>query len=177
MNEVRPEEKEMKSLTVQPVVTPAVTPEEAKKIWQHYQDLKRTVLEKDDIQIINGKEFLKKSYWRKIATFFNLSVEIVNERVEELKGVNGKVNNKVFHFTAKAIAPNGRYAIGTGSCDIFEKGRRNTIHNTRTTAETRAFNRAISNMLGGEVSAEEVDQINELKEEPKEEITKDDLPF
>jgi hypothetical protein len=39
----------------------------------------------------------------------------------------------------------------------MEKGRKNTLHNTRSTAETRAFNRAVSNLVGGgEVSAEEV---------------------
>jgi hypothetical protein len=147
------------------IVSPAVTPQEAAAAWKSYQQLKKSVISKDDVQAIQGKEFLKKSYWRKIATFFNLSVEIIEEKHEQI----GKT--MVWHFTCKATAPNGRYAVGTGSCDAFEKAemvngqyltygkpaKPNSIHNIRSTAETRAFNRAVSNLVGGgEVSAEEV---------------------
>lgn len=167
------------------IVMPAVNAEQAIEAWRQYQDLKKAIIDKDvDVQLIEGKEFLKKSYWRKVATFFNLSVDIVDEKHEQI----GKTI--VWHFTAKATAPNGRSAIGVGSCDVFEKadlvdgkyvkkkvvkwGKKangksfpvefemvpaspNSLHNTRSTAETRAFNRAISNLVGGgEVSAEEV---------------------
>ena len=99
----------------------------------------------------------------------------------------------MWNFACKATAPNGRSAIGTGSCSAFEKAtiingkpmqkgkvtewghtaggksypvawewepaQPNSIHNVRTTAETRAWNRAVSNLVGGgEVSAEEVAQ-------------------
>jgi len=142
-----------KALTKANIVMPAVSPEEAVKAWNAYLDLKKRIAEPDDKQIIQGREFYKKSYWRKLATFFNLSVEVVEERQEKLPD-----GNVVFHFTCKATAPNGRYAIGTGTCDLMEKGYRNTIHNARSTAETRAFNRAVSNLVGGgEVSAEEME--------------------
>jgi len=149
--------KKSETIAHSPVVLPAASPEEAKKAWASYEALKQAVLdEKNDVQVIQGKNFLKKSYWRKIATFFNLSVEVVEERREDI----GK--NVVFHFVCKAIAPNGRFAIGSGSADIFEKGYRNSYHNVRATAETRAFNRAVSNLVGGgEVSAEEVEQVSE----------------
>lgn len=133
---------------------PAVSPDEAVKAWQAYQALKRKIADEDDIQLMQGREFYKKSYWRKLATFFNLSVDVIEEREEKLDG------NIIYYFTCKATAPNGRFAIGSGSCDLLEKGRRNTIHNTRGTAETRAFNRAVSNLVGGgEVSAEEMADI------------------
>ncbi|GIW70273.1 MAG: hypothetical protein KatS3mg101_1020 [Patescibacteria group bacterium] len=101
---------------------------------------------------------------------------MVEERCEKI----GKTF--VWHFTCRAIAPNGRSAIGVGSCDAFEKAFKkngeyvdkfgrpanpNSIHNIRATAETRAFNRAVSNLVGGgEVSAEEVsaDTIEEKEE-------------
>lgn len=134
------------------VVMPAVTPKQALEVWKEYQVLKNEIATPDDVQIIGDKKFYKKSYWRKIATFFNLSVEIIEEKIEPIGDTN-----LVYHFTQKVTAPNGRYAYGTGSCDRLEKGRMNTIHNTRTTAETRAFNRAVSNLVGGgEVSAEEM---------------------
>ena len=163
------------------IVMPAVSPEEAVGAWGEYQELKRKIVEPEDVQMIEGKDFLKKSYWRKIATFFNLSVEVVEERKEQL----GKTF--VWHFTCKATASNGRYAVGVGSCDAFEKAvlkegeyvrwnkfnktwekaTPNSIHNIRATAETRAFNRAVSNLVGGgEVSAEEVSKEDLAKEEP-----------
>ncbi len=129
-------------------------------------DLISKVCVEEDYQIIEGKKFRKKSGWRKIATFFNLSIEIVEEKYEKIG------RTIVWHFTIKAIASNGRSAIGTGSCDAFERAtlvngqyldkyskiaKPNSIHNIRSTAETRATNRAISNLVGGgEVSYEEV---------------------
>lgn len=162
------------------IVMPQVSPREALDAWKQYQDLKSAIVDKaNDVQVIQGRDFLKKSYWRKIATFFNLSVEVVEEKREPI----GKTY--VWHFTCRAIAPNGRTAIGTGSCDAFEKAKftdgayktynrfskkwedatPNSIHNIRSTAETRAFNRAVSNLVGGgEVSAEEVSKDIEVED-------------
>jgi hypothetical protein len=141
------------------VIKPAVTPEQAKAVMKEYQDLCLAVLDKNDVQTIQNKEFKKKSAWRKLAKVFNLSLEIVEERSEKLN-YNGE-DVLVFHFRAKAIAPNGVYSEGAGSCDTSEKGLFKSIHNTRTIAETRAINRAISSLIGsGEVSAEEINEHN-----------------
>lgn len=168
----------------QAIVMPAVSAQEALHAWKAYEELKKSIVTKSDIQNIQGKDFLKKSYWRKAATFFNLNVEVVEEKSEKMG------RTFVWHFTCRATAPNGRSAIGTGSCDAYEKAtliegvymnekvvewkklpsgksvparsewvkaQPNSIHNIRSTAETRAFNRAVSNLVGGgEVSAEEV---------------------
>jgi len=140
-------------LEQQPIVMPAVSPEQALEAWKKYQALKEKIKTPEDIQLINGKEYLKKSYWRKVARFFNLSIEIVDEKKEDLG--DGKF---AYNFRARAIAPNGVFAEGAGSCDNSEKGINKSIHNTRTIAETRAWNRAVSNLVGaGEVSAEEMD--------------------
>ncbi|OGC12566.1 hypothetical protein A3J90_08410 [candidate division WOR-1 bacterium RIFOXYC2_FULL_37_10] len=147
----------------QPIVLPAVTSNEALKAWDLYEDLKKKIVTESDVQKIGGKNFLKKSYWRKAARFFNLNIELVEERKEDLG--EGKF---AYHFKARATAPNGAFAEGTGSCDNSEKGISKSIHNTRTTAETRAWNRAVSNLIGaGEVSAEEI---------YPEEIEKDTFP-
>ena len=148
-----------KELELQPVnagiVMPAVSVAEAKKSWQAYEDLKAAIVVPSDIQIIKGKQFLKKSYWRKIATFFNLNVDIVEERESVSLDQDNKPVDRIYHFTCKATANNGRYAIGVGSCGVVEKD--GSQHNARSTAETRAFNRAVSNLVGGgEVSADEI---------------------
>lgn len=203
------EETQEQSLSIisQSIVMPAVSPKQAKEAWKQYQDLKSVVVDKEtDIQKIEGKDFLKKSYWRKIATFFNLTVEVVEESHEQV----GKT--VVWHFTCKAIAPNGRSAVGVGSCDAFEKAEKrdgeyvkkgnvtkwgknkegksypmefewvpatpNSLHNIRSTAETRAYNRAVSNLVGGgEVSAEEVaglshDESEDIKKESSTNVTR-----
>lgn len=147
------------------IVLPAVTPDEAKSVMKKYSELKEAIAEESDKQEIQTREgpklFYKKSYWRKLALAFNLTTEIVQETSETVifkDTKNNEIKNMVYHFLVKAIATNGRSAIGTGSCDMFEKSNyANTIHNVRSTAETRAVNRAISNLVGGgEVSAEEM---------------------
>ena len=59
----------------QGIVMPAVSATEAVKAWNAYLDLKKKIATPEDTQTIQGREFFKKSYWRKLATFFNLSVD------------------------------------------------------------------------------------------------------
>lgn len=176
-----------KTLVVAPIVTPAVSPEEAVAAWKKYEALKVSIISDEDIQVIEGKKFLKKSYWRKIATFFNLSCECVKEdRIKDAAGLT-------YLVTYKATATNGRHTYGDGSCSSKEKRLVKTEHNTRAIAHTRACNRAVSNLVGGgEVSAEEVaqevhgeiiadPQPENVKEQPHQEVASvfvgDTLPF
>ncbi len=149
-----PENKEEKSLVPQAqaaIVMPAVSADKALAAWKEYEDLKNKICTPNDKQDIGGKIYLKKSYWRKIATFFNLSLECVKETRQEL-GIGF-----TYLISYKAIAGNGRFSYGDGSCSSDEKGITKTEHTTRATAHTRAYNRAVSNLVGGgEVSAEEI---------------------
>lgn len=147
------EAKVEKSLVTQEaIVMPAVTPEKAVEAFEAYQSLAKKIMTPDDVQDIQGKTFKKKSFWRKCQRFFNLSVEIKEEKREAYDGYF------VYKFIARATAPNGAYMDGTGTCSSNEKGLLKTEHNTRAIAETRAKNRAISDLVAfGEVSAEEVD--------------------
>lgn len=162
------------------IVMPVMNGAQALEAWGQYQDLINKVCVDEDYQMIQDKKFRKKSGWRKIATFFNLSVDKVDESKEQIGDAI------VWHFTLKATAPNGRYSVGSGSCDMFEKAQLrdgkymswnkwkkifepatpNSLHNIRSTAETRAYNRAVSNLVGGgEVSAEEINHADLV--EPK----------
>jgi hypothetical protein len=103
--------------------------------------------------------FKKKSAWRKLATAFDLDVEIIREHVDR-DPAGQPVRAAVI---ARAIAPSGRFQDGDGYCSTdeprFQKpgGRRKLENDLRATAATRAKNRAISDLLGtGEVSAEEI---------------------
>jgi hypothetical protein len=124
-----------------------------------YQQLLPRLLTDDDYQPADGKRFVKKSGWRKIATAFDLDVQIIRSTVE--RDPDGTpVRAEVW---ARAIAPSGRSMDGDGYCSIDEsrfqrqRGRQKLENDLRATATTRAMNRAISGLVGmGEVSAEEV---------------------
>jgi hypothetical protein len=165
------------SITVQPTQLPALaplSPEDAKAMMKMYQEYVSALIGQDDLMLIQNKQFKKKSAWRKLAMANSLSVRVVDERREELPH-----GDYAYHFVCEATHPNGRVTSGSGSCTAYEKAQLkdnkwvkydsysktwkeaqpNSLHNVRSTAETRAWNRAVSNMIAaGEVSAEEVDQ-------------------
>lgn len=118
---------------------------------------------------IKGKSFRRKPYWRAIARGFNLTLEITKDEFVKQDFLGG--GEWGFVVTYRATAPNGCSADGDGACFASElKGDTpKTVHNVRSRACTRAFARAVSNLVGfGEVSAEEV------PDEPDEPGTHDD---
>ena len=138
------------------IVKPAGSPREVAEAIFNYKKIQEE-LDKampDCIQHIAGKAFRKKNYWRAVKTAFNLSVENLREDRITLGDDWGYI------VTYRATAPNGASADGDGACTYSEKGKGNMIpslHNIRSQAHTRAFNRAVSNLVGfGEVSAEEI---------------------
>jgi len=159
------------------IVAPVVTPEQAKLAWQQFSDLKSALLTKSDYQVLTmrtmdrgmwkivQKPFVKKAGWRKLATAFNLSVEVIKEERKEYAEMPYKDGKNIImkpgfvhEVVARATAMNGRHMDGTGSCASNERGFAHLEHDVRGTAETRAKNRAISDLIGGgEVSAEEME--------------------
>ena len=144
--------------------------EGAAAFMQNYQDLVKALLDKSDYQQINGVPKKKKSAWRKLATAFNISDDIVEKEI--IREEDHQIISA--WFVVKATLPNGRYGIGVGDCSIFDKINKkdtempsnfelrkrfnNAEHDVLTTAHTRAKSRAISDLVGGgEVSAEELD--------------------
>lgn len=136
---------------------------------QHeYHALCNALLDANDFQRIQGKDFRKKSAWRKLAVAFNVSVTLV-ERIYERDPLGRIIRAEV---VARATAPNGRAMDGIGACDVKEKCRNNCpancdgtrhfsnpSHDLPATAATRATNRACADLFGmGEVSAEEVNE-------------------
>ena len=120
--------------------------------WKDYQDLKAKLLSESDYQLIQGKNCIKKSGWRKIQTAFSISDELMSEVRKDYKSYF------VYEVTVKTTAPNGRYAFGIGSCASNERSFAHVEHDVRSTAHTRAKNRAIADLVGGgDVSAEEMD--------------------
>src|SRR3990167_4822605 len=161
---------------------PAFRGAEMSEALTAYRELQRALdhAMPDQIMELDGKPFRKKGYWRAIAVAFNLRVECVTES-EEVDGVfQDSRPNFGWHVVYRAMASNGRAATGDGSCFAVEKAKRRgeadpwaalprqaPRHNVRSHAHTRAYNRAVSNLVGfGEVSAEEVDRDNVDDERP-----------
>jgi hypothetical protein len=137
-----------------------------------YRELQRALDQSmpDQILDLGGKQFRKKGYWRAISVAFNLSVDLVDERRDVRGTFDDGRENFGYVVVCRATAPNGRTAVGDGSVFAIEKARRDAVnkwatlpaqateHNVRSHAVTRAYNRAVSNLVGfGEVSAEEAD--------------------
>lgn len=164
------------------LVRPAADLEDIVAAFQAYQALRQRLLVPADFQNISGKQFAKKSGWRKLSVAFGVNLTI-KERVYE-RNEQGRIIRA--EIVATATAPNGRECDGLGACDLFErccfdgckKGGNhkhcpagkgdpcdgahhfsNPQHDLPATAETRAKNRAASDLFGmGEVSAEEMTQ-------------------
>jgi len=148
--------KEIEVAPDQPIVTPVEADRVAEMI-KAFDYFKSKVLTERDFCEIQNKPYVKKSGWSKYALACNVSTEVKDERSEERNG------SRIYHFTYKAIhLPSGRYAEAVGSASESEKTKWNhPEHDIRTLAQTRAFNRAISNLVGGgEVSAEEMQTNN-----------------
>lgn len=137
--------------TEREIVAPA-SPERVLAAMKAFEWFKSNALTPNDYQPIAGKNYIKKSGWMKIALACNVSLEKREERVEDLEsGV------RVYHYTYRAIAPSGRFADAVGSASTDEREFTHEVHDVRALAQTRACNRAISNLVGGgEVSAEEM---------------------
>lgn len=141
------------------IVMPAVSPQQALEAWRAYEALKQQIATPSDIQIIyergQEKKFYKKSYWRKVATFFNLTVEVV----KDTQKIHDLPSGFAVSVEYRATAPNGRCASGDGHCGTDESGKDNFMQ-IAGIANTRGYNRAVSNLVGGgEVSAEEMDHV------------------
>jgi len=126
-----------------------------------FDKFKAMVLKESDFWLDKkeNKRRVKKSGWLKYALACNLNLEKVDEREVEKETPPGSGNwVTVYHFDYRAIAQTGRYAEGSGSASTSERDESGKmIHDTRSLAQTRAMNRAISHLVGGgEVSAEEV---------------------
>lgn len=139
------------------LVRPVASTNEIVQNFKLFQEMKNQILDKSDFQSVSGREFIKKSGWRKIAAAFGISLETVEEKRLELEDGHYGVR-----YTVRAIAPGGRYTDGVGLCSTDEKrfsGRNDTghkVHDIYSTAYTRAANRAVSDLVGGgEVSYEE----------------------
>lgn len=118
-----------------------------------YDKACESLIGENDVQREGGRTFKKKSAWRKLARYFHISTEVVRVEREAIEGLF------LATVTVRATAPWGQSAEAIGACCTDEATGRRVISvaDAIATAETRATNRATSNLIAmGEVSAEEL---------------------
>ncbi|XP_002983193.2 uncharacterized protein LOC9654649 [Selaginella moellendorffii] len=113
-------------------------------VFRQLQDAAMAILEKGDYLMMQGKPFIRKSGWRKIAFFFSISFEIKERKIE----YDQNTNVLRAEFVVRASMQSGRFSDGWGSCDLREKRFSKPNHDIPSTAETRAKTRACQDLLG-----------------------------
>ncbi|GER28608.1 50S ribosomal protein L2 [Striga asiatica] len=113
-------------------------------LFKDYQNAAMAILEKNDYTMISGNPYIKKSGWRKISFYFNLSYEIKDKTIE----YDDNRNVQRAEFIVRAYMQGGRFSDGWGSCERREKKFQKPNHDIPSTAETRAKNRACQDLLG-----------------------------
>lgn len=152
------------------IITP-LSVEEYIGFYNKYQELKERILTDDDYMYFgkdgrpttkgNGEPYLKKEGWRKISLGMNLSCGIISRRRITGEDSRGKYYGWLYHV--RVVAPNSRCQDAEGCCTsrnpffskkhgkLVDPKEEDIIH----TAQTRGFNRGISDLVGGGLSAEE----------------------
>ena len=135
--------------------------------FKSFQEFKQRLLTKDDSVSIAGRQYLKKSAWRKWALACGVSDEIVSfDRVP----AQGKDQEGNFSYRVLVRAfheKSGRSSVGVAVASRKEKKDwAHEEHDVLTLAHTRAKNRAIADLVGGgEVTAEEMTTAQEVPRE------------
>ncbi|RAL52374.1 unnamed protein product [Cuscuta campestris] len=114
------------------------------ELFKDYQNAAMAILERSDYTMISGSPYIKKSGWRKISFYFNLSFEIKDKTIE----FDENRNVVRAEFVARAYMQGGRFSDGWGSCERREKKFMKPNHDIPSTAETRAKNKACQDLLG-----------------------------
>ena len=135
------------------ILKPIATIESIVDTYREYNKLKDRLFVDADYQLIRWKKCIKKSGFRKLATAFWISTEITRENRVNLDGYF------IYEITCRATSPSGRYSEACASCASNERDFTHLENDVRATAQTRATNRATSDLIGtGEISAEEIDE-------------------
>ncbi len=154
------------------LVRPIASVDAIVEAFDRLQEIKRRLLVKDDFVDIGGKPVIRKSGLRKIKAAFGLDQKLLSEERRDLDEAGE------FEYTAHVVvtAPNGTFVEAKSSCSTIEpfgirqkESTRKLIKDpnrkvvpemivfaVRGMAQTRAYNRAISDLIGGiDTSAEE----------------------
>uniref|UniRef100_A0ACD5WMN7 Uncharacterized protein n=1 Tax=Avena sativa TaxID=4498 RepID=A0ACD5WMN7_AVESA len=116
--------------------------------FRKYQEVALSILDKSDYTLISGNPYIKKSGWRKISCFYNISFEIRDHSIEFDDSRNVNRAEFLVRASMQYVILGGRFSDGWGSCDRRGKRFNNPNHDIPSTAETKAKNKACQDLLG-----------------------------
>ncbi len=128
------------------------------EVWRKFMEFKTRLLTKEDMVEIRGRQFLRKSAWRKWALACAVSDELLSYERVPAQGYDEK-GGFLYRVIVQAIhRPSGRSSVGVAVVSKVERDQwAHEEHDVFALAHTRAKNRAIADLVGGgEVTAEEV---------------------
>ena len=112
------------------LIQPASDAKSVAQLYENFEEMKSQILDVDgDTQKIGGSRFIEKSGWRKIATAFNLSVEVIEERREVIDGV------VIYTIKSKAEAPNGKSSTEIAKCASNESNHMDYLGDSKQEVE------------------------------------------
>ena len=118
-------------------------------VINRHKFIKEKLIDKNDTMMIQGRNFVKKSGWRKFINAFGISIEILSMNVYE------EEDEKIAVYRVKATAPTGQFVIAEGTktkseywSEKYQNWGSYTLHNLKATARTRAVNIAVSDLVG-----------------------------
>lgn len=150
------------------------TPPAQLMVWQRDQfDSMKSNLAAGETMKIGDKPYIKRNGWRMIAAGFNVDLELVKDNDgkvlhNRMEGEDDVGRYYVHTYVARATLPSGKFAECEGACSSRDSffGKAHGAWKPMSeideadiiaTAQTVAYNRAISDLVGGaEVSAEEM---------------------
>ena len=106
------------------------------------EKIKNLLFDTENTINIKWKSYINKKGYRKLAIAFNISIEVISEsRIKEN-------DITIYDFTVRATTQLWRFFESSASCSSNERDFAHLNHDVRATAQTRATNRAISDLLG-----------------------------
>ena len=109
--------------------------------YSSINEIRENILTEKDLVNIKWKTYINKSWYRKIALALNISIQVVNEKRIEQETCF------LYDFTVRATNSLWRYVESSSSCASDEREFNNLNHDVRATAQTRATNRAIADLI------------------------------
>lgn len=98
-----------------PIIAPVASIEQIAMSYKEYLNLKSKLLNESDYMTIAGKQYMKKSGYRKLSLAFGISTEIIHQERKDLD------DRFVYTVTVKATSPSGRYMTASGACASTER--------------------------------------------------------
>lgn len=122
--------------------THTLTLEEIQEVTEtQRKHIMESLLDESDTIVIHRKRYINKKGYRKIALSLGINTEVIRE--ERIK----EDDTLIYDFTVRASTNLGRYVEASASCSSQERDFNHLQNDVRTTSQTRATNRAISDLI------------------------------